>query len=96
MAATRYRLDHGNLPTTLVQLVPDYLDEIPIDPFDGKPLRLSQKPDEWTVYSVGPDGKDDSGLPYDSKTEKGDLTFTLRSGRGARTTGPSEPTSSLP
>jgi hypothetical protein len=96
VASTRYRLDHGTLPTTLVQLVPDYLDEIPVDPFDGKSLRLSQKPDEWTVYSVGPDGKDDSGMPYDSKSEKGDLTFTLRSGRGARTTGPSEPTSSLP
>jgi hypothetical protein len=96
IAAARYRLDHGGLPTTLVELIPEYLDEIPVDPFDGKPLRFSQANGNWTVYSVGPDGKDDSGMPYDSKTEKGDLTFTLRSGRGTRTTGPSEPTSSLP
>ncbi len=34
----RYRLATGDFPETLDQLVPDYLEELPPDPFDGEPL----------------------------------------------------------
>jgi hypothetical protein len=34
---------------------------LPVDPFDGKPLRSKRLPDGIVVYSVGPDGVDDGG-----------------------------------
>ncbi len=40
LAIARYRLDHnGHASETLDELVPRYLNKVPIDPFDGKPLR---------------------------------------------------------
>ena len=35
--------------------------EVPIDPFDGKPLRLTTKDGAIVVYSVGKDQVDDGG-----------------------------------
>ncbi|MGD1275934.1 MAG: hypothetical protein ABR964_01770 [Tepidisphaeraceae bacterium] len=78
VAMTRYRLDHGALPAKLEDLVPGYLDEIPLDPFDGKPLRLAVKQDQCIIYSVGPDGKDDGGIPLDPRTNTGDVPFVLK------------------
>ena len=81
IAATRYRLDHGSLPARLADLVPNYIDAVPLDPFDGNPLRLTTKGGQWTVYSISVDGRDDGGTPeaYDQKTRDyvGDITFTL-------------------
>ncbi len=78
VAMTRYRLDHGSYPEKLDLLVPDYLDEIPRDPFDGQPIRMTHKDDAWTIYSIGPDGKDDGGKPFDDKTRTGDETLVLK------------------
>ncbi len=62
-----YKLDHGDLPETLDQLVPDYIDAIPIDDFDGKPLRYSKE--KKIIYSIGSDMKDNGG-PTKSRIEK--------------------------
>ncbi|HET6247485.1 MAG TPA: hypothetical protein VFE47_07310 [Tepidisphaeraceae bacterium] len=78
LAMTHYRLVHGSFPATLDALVPDFLDEIPADPFDGKPLRLAHKGDDWIIYSIGPDAKDDDGAAYDQKAKTGDLSFVLK------------------
>lgn len=82
IAMTRFRLDHGNFPATLDLLVPAYLDEMPLDPFDGKPLRLTRHGGDWIVYSIGPDGKDDGGAPYDAAKRTGDLGFVLKQSSG--------------
>jgi hypothetical protein len=79
---TRFRLDHGKLPSGLDELVPKYLESIPADPFDGKPLRLAVKEDRRIIYSVGPDGVDDGGVDIHGKEGKGDVIFTLRPSRG--------------
>ena len=82
IAMTRYRLGHGNFPASLDLLVPTYLDKPPLDPFDGKPLRLVPKNDEWIIYSIGSDGNDDSGAASDwvlSKT--GDVPFILKAAK---------------
>jgi len=42
VAIERYRRAEGELPASLDAIVPTYLDSIPIDPFDGEPLRYSQ------------------------------------------------------
>jgi hypothetical protein len=62
LAAERYRRAHGRWPTALKDLEPPYLSKIPIDPFDGKPLRLKLTDDGLIVYSVGPDGTDHDGV----------------------------------
>jgi hypothetical protein len=77
IALTRYRLAHGAFPLKLDALVPEYLDDVPVDPFDGKPLRFVVKPDKCLIYSVGLDGKDDGGSPYDEKAQTGDIVFSL-------------------
>ncbi len=62
IAATRYRLDHGEYPATDDALAPAYLAAIPLDPFDGKPLRLKKSADgSLTIYSVGEDLIDNGG-----------------------------------
>ena len=61
LAAERHRGDTGRLPSDLAELVPRYLSWIPIDPFDGAPLKLALKDDGLIIYSVGQDGVDDGG-----------------------------------
>jgi hypothetical protein len=61
IAAERYRKDHGAWPAALADLVPAYLGAVPIDPFDGQPLRYRKLADGVVIYSVGPDGTDDQG-----------------------------------
>jgi len=41
--------------------VPDYLDAVPTDPFDGEPLRYRQFAGGYKVYSIGRDLVDDGG-----------------------------------
>ncbi len=60
LALQAYRQDAGRLPTGLNELVPQYLDEVPLDDFDGKPLRYSRE--KRILYSVGEDLKDDGGF----------------------------------
>ena len=83
LAVERYRLAHGNaLPKALKDLVPEFLDTVPTDPFDGKALRYARAtPRGFTVYSIGPDRKDDGGKPKSSGAEAGarfDLPFSVR------------------
>jgi hypothetical protein len=62
IALKRYQLRHGNYPTDLSMLVPEFLSTVPRDPVDGKLLRYRLNPDgTFLLYSVGEDGKDDGG-----------------------------------
>ncbi len=63
LALERFRLATGHWPQKLDELRPQYLSEVPADPFDGKPLRFARHKDMVVIYSVGPDGKDDGGKP---------------------------------
>jgi hypothetical protein len=60
MAAERYRRKHGNWPLSLADLVPQYLQAVPLDPFDGHPLRYRITDRGAVVYSIGEDGRDHS------------------------------------
>jgi hypothetical protein len=61
LAAERFRLANKRWPKDLQELVPAYLSEVPIDPFDGQPLKFAQREDGIVIYSVDKDGKDDGG-----------------------------------
>lgn len=79
VAVARYRLDHGGaLPATLDALVPQYMDDVPLDPFNGHPLRLVVRNDQALIYSIGPDLKDNAGAPFDEQKKTGDMVFTVK------------------
>ena len=62
LAARRYYLQHGQPPQRLADLVPDFLPEVPLDPYTGQPLLMLVDAQKVTIYSVGRDRVDDNGL----------------------------------
>ena len=68
IALKRFQLEHGQWPETLAELSPEFLPSVPIDPYDGKPLKYHSNPDgTFLLYSVGEDGVDDGGDPSPAK-----------------------------
>ncbi len=65
IAVRRHQLHHGRLPESLSELVPRFLDEVPIDRMDGQPLRYRREADgtSFVLWSVGDNAKDDGGDP---------------------------------
>lgn len=63
LAALRYKRDTGEWPISVEDLAPDYMDEVPIDPFSGKPLLAASDAAGFFVYSVAINGLDDAGQP---------------------------------
>ena len=61
LAIERYRLVKGRLPQSLNDLIPDYLDAIPDDPFNGTRLKYRRLEPGYVVYSVGDDLTDEGG-----------------------------------
>ena len=61
LAVIRYQREHGRLPETLDDLVGEFLEHVPQDPFDNHPLRYVPKGDKFVIYSVGVNGVDDGG-----------------------------------
>jgi hypothetical protein len=79
LAAERFRRDRGRWPIRLDDLVPAYLDKVPLDPYDGQPLRYRSVADGVLIYSVGPDERDNGGAcnREDIKAPGTDLVFRL-------------------
>lgn len=65
IALHRHRQASGSFPESLAVLVPEFLPEVPVDPFDGQPLRYSLTPDGPLLYSIGVDRNDDGGRRVD-------------------------------
>jgi hypothetical protein len=98
LAAERYRLDKGRFPDKLDDLVPGYLEAVPVDPFDDKPMRYRIDRDAVIIYSVGDDKVDDGGKVQSRvppKTQASDWGFALLKpefrGRPPTTTAPAAP-----
>ncbi len=70
IAAEQFRLSHGQLPTTMNQLIPNYLPDRPIDPMDDQPIRLITSDEGLVIYSIGEDRKDDGGSVIAIEGEK--------------------------
>ncbi|HUS34068.1 MAG TPA: hypothetical protein VM680_01830 [Verrucomicrobiae bacterium] len=60
-AVERYRHARGALPHKLADLVPEFMPQMPVDPFDGKPLRYIPTETGYRLYSIGDDEMDDGG-----------------------------------
>ncbi|GEM_PF-2840011 len=63
LAIERYRLKNEKLPKELKELVPEFLESVPEDPFDGKPVRYKPQEKGYWLYSVGRDLVDNGGTP---------------------------------
>ena len=82
LAVERYRLANNNaVPPALATLVPQFLAQVPADPFDGQPLRYNKTSSTaFVVYSIGQDRQDDGGFPKPpgATTDEGcDVTFAV-------------------
>lgn len=82
IAIERFQLLRGKLPEKLNELVPQFLPAVPIDPFNGKPLRFRHLAKGYVIYSIGTDGRDDGGKEKPADWKFGDktnfdLTFTV-------------------
>ncbi|MBI4716685.1 MAG: hypothetical protein HY763_02690 [Planctomycetes bacterium] len=77
VALRLYEYDHACRPETLEELVPQYLTDIPEDPFapGHDPLRYLPDADHPLLYSVGLDGIDDGGTDF--RWDRGDFPFYL-------------------
>lgn len=82
LAATRAHLalraffsDHGSLPASLAELVPDYLDTVPRDPFGGAELRYSAE--RRSLWSIGDDLRDAGGRLGHDERSTAEPTFAL-------------------
>jgi hypothetical protein len=75
-----------------MDLVPNYLESVPIDPFDGKELRYKKLESGYVVYSIGENLSDDGGTEMPStsierqRIQNWDITFIIVLGipRGER------------
>lgn len=62
LACRSYRAKHGTLPASLDELVPEFLDEVPRDPYDGEKLRWNAE--KGYVWTKGRDGDFDGTVEF--------------------------------
>jgi len=76
-AVRRYQLKHGRLPETLLVAAREAgIQEIPIDPYDGQPMRYVVIDGKPVVYSVAIDRVDDGGqTDWEFGKQPGDFLF---------------------
>jgi hypothetical protein len=79
LTVERYRLVHGIWPDSLDKLVPEFLAAVPLDPWDGSPLRYRRLGDGVVIYSLGVDLVDNGGvLDRDNSAKPGvDIGYRL-------------------
>jgi hypothetical protein len=77
-AAELYRRQHGAWPESSAALAPEFLKTVPLDPYDGQPLRLVILKNQPVVYSAGLDRRDNSaGTLKPTSTEIDDRDWQL-------------------
>lgn len=80
LAVERYRLTYCKLPGEIGELIPDFMEAVPVDPFNGLPLSYKRLGRGFVIYSVGEDKKDNGGVEYPRPGEQGpgpDIVFKV-------------------
>jgi len=84
IAVERFRQKNNRLPGNLEELVPDYLSEVPKDPWNkGEPIKyIKEENFGFKVYSIGMDREDDGGISRDPESggvniRKFDIPFSV-------------------
>ncbi len=78
LAALRYRAKNGRLPEKLDALAPGFVNAVPVDPFNGKPLLYRKGADGFVIYAVGDNGRDDGGQTERQGGKGPDIGFRVR------------------
>ena len=76
-ALSGYHRDQGEYPAKLAALVPDYIEQVPIDRFNGKPLVYRRVKAGYLFYSVGRNEKDDQGRWFEDQPRGDDLRVRM-------------------
>ena len=63
LACENYRFAKGRYPAELVELVPDFIEAVPLDPYDGQPIRYNAE--HGYFWTPGPDGTFDGKVDFD-------------------------------
>src|SRR5438132_7937892 len=63
LALRCYQEERGKAPAKLADTAPNYLKQLPVDPFSNRPFIYRTRETNWVLYSVGPDRKDHGGTP---------------------------------
>ncbi|MFH1418644.1 MAG: hypothetical protein ABII12_10225 [Planctomycetota bacterium] len=61
LALAEFRRAHDRYPKELAELTPDFLERVPLDYADCKPLRYRRLEGDYLLYSVHKDGRDNGG-----------------------------------
>jgi hypothetical protein len=79
LALARFRVKYDRLPKDLDALTPEFLTVVPIDPFDGKPMKYTTTDTGVVVYSAGRDMVEQGDGPQNptKKSAKNGMTFEL-------------------
>jgi Ca2+/Na+ antiporter len=67
LAVTAYKAQKGRYPENIEELVPKYIDRLPIDPYDNQPLKLKRVKGGIDLYSAGYNPKMDLKRKDDPK-----------------------------
>lgn len=62
LALGLYQLEQGRYPDSLDELVPEYVNRIPLDFATNQPLKYQTDGKEFALYSVGQNQEDDGGV----------------------------------
>ena len=79
LALKLYKAKNGTYTEKLEGLAPQFLNEIPIDPFSGEKLIYKKSDKGFILYSLGPNMKDDGGIDAKEKKWKGDNDIVWQS-----------------
>lgn len=63
LALQEHRRRRGGYPESAARLEPPVRTELWADPYSGTPYMYGRRGESYLLYSVGPDGKDDQGMP---------------------------------
>lgn len=78
VAIEGYRAVHGEIPRSPGDLVPEFLESVPVDPFTDSPLRFKRREKGYVVYSCGEGGVDHGGMVVNkSRPVEGDILIEV-------------------
>jgi hypothetical protein len=78
LALTAYRVKNGRYPATVEELLPAYLRRVPVDPLEGRPLRM-HRAGEWRVlYAARSSLQVEGETTWDEQKHRGEVVFLLR------------------
>lgn len=79
-ALAAHRYEQGDYPASLTELVPNVLDEVPLDPWSGRELIYRPTDDGYVLYSVNADLQDNGGVWFADRDweDLGDIVLEVK------------------